>query len=86
MLAGIVIVKRRNFLVSLCFNNLYYTYSNRVSERRIQRSEVLFLEIFLSNARGKTIKHVSLFFYYNNLLFLSWFPSAASMPKINDRS
>ena len=43
------------------------------------------LDIFLSNARGKTIKHISLFFYYNNLLFLSWFPSAASMPKINDR-
>ena len=44
------------------------------------------LDFFLSNARGKTIKDISLFFYYNNLLFLSWFTSAASMPKINDRS
>ena len=41
---------------------------------------------FLSNARGTTIKDISLFFYYNNLLFLSWFTSAASMPKISDGS
>ena len=42
-LAGIVIIKRRNFILSLRFNNLYYTYSNGVSERGLQRSEVLFL-------------------------------------------
>ena len=42
-LAGIIIIKQRNFILSLRFNNLYYTYSNGVSERRLQRSEVLFL-------------------------------------------
>ena len=88
-LAGIVIIKRRNFILSLRFKNLYYIYGNEVSERWIQRSKLLFLGrtwSFLSNARGKTIKDISLFFYHNNLLFLSWFTSAASMPKINDQS
>ena len=42
-LAGIIIIKQRNFILSLRFNNSYYTYSNGVSERRLQRSEVLFL-------------------------------------------
>ena len=32
-LAGIVIIKQRNFILSLRFNNSYYTYSNGVSER-----------------------------------------------------
>ena len=39
----VLIIKRRNFILSLRFNNSYYTYSNGVSERGIQRSEVLFL-------------------------------------------
>ena len=43
-------------------------------------------DFFLSNAHGKTIKVISLFFYHNNLLFLSWFTSAASKLKINDGS
>ena len=42
-LAGIIIIKQRNFILSLRFNNLYYTYSNGVSERGLQRSEVLSL-------------------------------------------
>ena len=42
-LAGIVIIKRRNFILSLRFNNLYYIYGNEVSNRGIQRSKVLFL-------------------------------------------
>ena len=36
--AGIIIIKWRNFILSLRFNNLYYTYSNGVSKRGIQRS------------------------------------------------
>ena len=40
-LAGIIIIKQRNFILSLRFNNLYYTYSNGVSERGLQRSEDL---------------------------------------------
>ena len=43
------------------------------------------LDIFVQRS-WQDDKTYFLILYYNNLLFLSWFTSAASMPKINDQS